>query len=85
MNQDTQTVLLTTVNAPYQTYREGSASAAALNAGEITIGQVNSFFMEAKVADQLAFAKQHGVRIATLIETAKAFAIWSGQNPAILA
>lgn len=79
-----QTALLTTVNAPYQTYLEGSALAAALNVGEITIGQVNSFFMEIKVADQLAFAKQHGVREATLIETEKAFATWSGQDPAIL-
>lgn len=85
MNQESQTALLTTVNAPYQTYLDGSALAAALNAGDITKGQVNSFFMETKVADQLAFAKQYGVREETLLETAKAFTIWSGQNPAILA
>lgn len=85
MNLEMQTALLTTVNAPYHTHLDGSALAAALNAGEITIGQVNSFFMEVTVPDQLAFAKLHGVQEATLIETAKAFAIWSRQNPAILA
>jgi hypothetical protein len=85
MKQDTLTALLTTVNAPYQTYLDGRALAAALTAGDITIGQVNSFFMEVTVADQLAFAKLHGVQEAPLIETAKAFAAWSGQNPAILA
>lgn len=85
MNQELQTALRTTVNVPYQTHLDSSALAAALNAGEISIGQVNSFFMEVTVPDQLAFAKLHGVREAILIESAKAFATWSGQNPAILA
>lgn len=84
MNKELQTALLTTVNALYQTHLDSSALAAAPNAGEISIGQVNSFFMEVTVPDQLAFAKLHGVREATLIETAKVFANWSGQNPAIL-
>lgn len=38
MKQDTLTALLTTVNAPYQTYLDGRALAAALTAGDITIG-----------------------------------------------
>lgn len=42
MNQDMTTALLTIVNAPYQTYLDGRALAAALNAGDITKGQVNS-------------------------------------------
>jgi len=85
MTQEMQTALLTTVNAPYQTYLDGSALAAALNAGDITNGQVSSFFTETTVADQKAFAKLHGLPDETLTATATAFAAWSGQKPPLLA
>jgi len=80
VNKELQTALLTTVNAPYQTHLDSSALAAALNAGEISTGEVNSFFMEVTVPDQLAFAKLHGVREAILIETGTVFANWSGHS-----
>ncbi|KZX95828.1 hypothetical protein A3747_03785 [Sulfitobacter sp. HI0076] len=79
------TVLLTTVNAPYQTYLDGRALAATLNAGDITKGQVNSFFTETDAGAQKAFAKAHGVSEDTLVKTAAAFAKWSGQKIALLA
>lgn len=77
-------ILLATVNAPYQTYLDGPALAAALNAGDIAKGQVNSFFMETSLEQQKAFAKFHGVLDETLTATAMAFAAWSGQKLAIL-
>lgn len=84
MTHEMQTALLTTVNAPYQTYLDGGALAAALNAGDISKGQVNSFFTETTVADQKAFAKLHGVPDETLTSTAIAFAAWSGQKTPLL-
>ena len=84
MTHEMQTALLTTVNAPYQTYLDGGALAAALNAGDISKGQVNSFFTETAVADQKAFAKLHGVPEETLAYTATAFAAWSGQKTPLL-
>ena len=80
MNKELQTALLTTVNALYQSHLDSSALAAALNVGEISIGQLNSFFLEVTVPDQLAFAKLHGVREAILIETGTVFANWSGHS-----
>ena len=77
--------LLTTVNAPYQTYLDGSALAAALSAGDVKLGQVNSFFMETTVKDQKAFAKLHGVPESVLVAVAESFANWSGQELELLA
>lgn len=85
MTKEMQTALLTTVNAPYQTYLDGGALAAALNTGDITKGQVSSFFTETTVAEQLAFAKLHGVLDDSLTATATAFATWSGQKLPLLA
>lgn len=85
MTHEMQSTLLTTVNAPYQTYLDGSALAAALSAGDVKLGQVNSFFTETSAEDQKAFAKLHGIPESVLVETAEAFADWSGQDLALLA
>ncbi len=85
MNQDLQTALLTTVNAPYQTYLDAGEMATALNTGDIANAQMSSFFTETSVADQLTFAERNGVSEETLIATATAFAIWSGQVLPVLA
>ena len=85
MMKEMQSTLLTTVNAPYQTYLDGSALAAALSAGDVKLGQVNSFFMETTVKEQKAFAELHGVPWSVLIATAEAFTDWSGYKPALLA
>ena len=79
-----QSMLLTTVNAPYRTRMDGSQLAAALSAGDVSLGQVNSFFMETSVKDQKAFAKLHGVPGRVLVASAKSFASWSGYKPALL-
>ena len=84
MTHEMQIALLTTVNAPYQTYLDGGALAAALKACDFSKGQVNSFFTETTVADQKAFAKLHGVLDETLTSTATAFAAWSGQKTPLL-
>ncbi|GFO83209.1 MAG: hypothetical protein A49_28360 [Methyloceanibacter sp.] len=80
MTHEKQIALLTTVNAPYRTYMDGSALAAAISIGDFTTGQVNSFFTEAKACDQLAFARHFGVSEDVLTKTASAFADWSGQK-----
>ena len=85
MTQEMQSTLLTTVNAPYQTSMDGSALAAALCAGDVKLGQVNSFFMETSSEDQKAFAKLCGMPESVLVETAESFASWSGQELALLA
>ena len=83
--KEMQSLLLTTVNAPYRTRMDGRQLAAALSAGDVSLGQVNSFFMETTVKDQKAFAKLHGVPECVLVATAESFANWSGQKPALLA
>ena len=85
MTHEMQSTLLTTVNAPYQTCLDGSALAAALSAGDIKLGQVNSFFMETSSEDQQAFAKLYGMPESVLVEAAESFANWSGQELALLA
>lgn len=85
MTQDMQTALMTTVNAPYQSWLDGSALAAALVAGDVTLGQVNSFFLETPAEDQKAFAKHHDIPENVLIAAGAAFAKWSGQKIALLA
>ncbi|MDE0695569.1 MAG: hypothetical protein OXH76_07005 [Boseongicola sp.] len=78
-------MLLTTVNAPYRTRMDGRQLAAALSAGNVSLGQVNSFFMETSVKDQKAFAKLHEVPESVLVAAAGSFADWSGYKPALLA
>ncbi len=85
MTQEMQSVLLTTVNAPYQTCLNGSAHAAALSAGDVKSGQVNSFFMETPAEARQAFAKLHGVPESILVATAESFANRSSQRLAFLA
>ncbi len=85
MTQEMQSTLLTTVNAPYRTYMDGSALAAALCAGDVKSGQVNSFFMETSCEIQRAFAKLHGIPESVLVEAAESFANWSGQDLSLLA
>jgi len=80
MTQAMQTVLLTTVNAPYQVTLDAGALAAALQAGDIKVGQVGSFFTETPVTAQTTFAASFGISSEALIQTAKAFANWSGQS-----
>lgn len=74
-----QTVLLTTVNAPYQVTLDADELAVALHAGDIKVGQVGSFFTEIPVAAQTAFASSFEISSEALADTAKAFANWSGQ------
>lgn len=83
--KELQSLLLTTVNAPYRTRMDGRQLAAALTAGDVSLGQVNSFFMETAVKDQKAFAKLYGVPECVMVATAEALANWSGQKPALLA
>jgi len=85
MTRERQTLLLTTVNAPYRTYLDGDALALALSTGDIKQGQVNSFFTETTPEDRKAFAEHHGISEAVLAATAKSFARWSGQTLALLA
>jgi len=84
MTHPMQTALMTTVNAPYQVTLDAGALAAALQTGQIELGQIASFFTETPVAAQKAFASSFGVSSETLAQTAKKFADWSGQ-PVVLA
>ena len=61
---------------------DACALATALSSGEITIGQVNSFFTEVPVAEQKAFAEEYGIDTAVLAKTASSLASWSGQQVA---
>ncbi len=79
-----QTALLTTVNAPYRSYMDGPALAAALETGDVTKGQVNSFLTEIDVRAQKGFAKAYGISETALQKTATAYAEWSGRKPALL-
>jgi len=83
MTQTIQTALLTTVNAPYQATLDGTELASALQAGQITLGQVASFFTETPVEAQKTFAASFGISSDALIQTAKALGSWSGQ-PVVL-
>ena len=74
-----QITLLTTVNAPYQVYLDADGLADALVAGEISAGQVGSFFTEISVEAQKSFAQEHEIDFGILEQTASDFAIWSGQ------
>ncbi|MGJ8623424.1 MAG: hypothetical protein ACSHW1_11645 [Yoonia sp.] len=79
-----QTAVLTTVNAPFQTYLDAEALAGAIMSGDIGTGQVGSFFTETAVDAQKMFAEAHGISAAALTKTATDFTTWSGQ-PVILA
>ncbi|MBW8636275.1 hypothetical protein K1W69_03665 [Hoeflea sp. WL0058] len=83
MTHDTQTALLTTVNAPYQNQLDAGGLAAALKSGNVALGQVSSFFMEIDVETQKAFALEHGISNDTLAHVASVFQDWSGQSVAL--
>lgn len=83
MTHTMQTAMLTTVNAPFQTYLDAEGLACAICYGEITLGQVSSFYTETAVESQKAFAAAHGISAATLVETATNFSNWSGQSVAL--
>lgn len=72
--------LITTVNVPFRTYMDEEGLAAALTAGEVKSGQVDSFFTEIKVEAQKEFAKHYNVSENALIASAKKLAVWSGQQ-----
>lgn len=85
MTADMQTVLLTTVNAPYQNHLDVSGLAAALMDGNVALGQVSSFFTETTVDLQKDFADQQGISLDILMQVAGAFKDWSGQDVALVA
>ena len=72
--------LITTVNVPFRTYMDEEGLAAALTAGAVKSGQVDSFFTEIKVEAQKEFAKHYNVSEDALIASAKKLAEWSGQQ-----
>ncbi len=72
--------VLTTVNAPYAASVDATALANALQAGNVSLGQVASFLTEVPAAEQIAFATTHGVTRSELAAVASAFADWSGQS-----
>lgn len=84
MTEEMQSTLMMTVNAPYWTYMDGNALAAAMGAGDVRSGQMNSFFMETSCEAQQAFAILHGIPESALVEAAEAFVSWSRQDPALL-
>lgn len=85
MTHNMQTALLTTVNAPYQNQLDAGGLAAALKSGEVTLGQVSSFFTETAVETQKAFAHQHGISPDVLSDVASTFQDWSGHSVALIA
>jgi len=85
MTADMQTVLLTTVNAPYQNHLDAGELAAALIGGNIALGQVSSFFTEIEIDLQKAFAQEQGIPSEVLVQVADAFKNWSGQDVALVA
>lgn len=85
MTQTMQTAILTTVNAPFQTYLDAEALACAISTGDITTGQVGSFYTETAVEAQKAFAMAYGITAAILAQTAAEFSSWSGQSVALAA
>ena len=80
-----QTALLTTVNAPYQIHLNAGGLADALSKSEIGVGQVASFFTEASVDEQTAFAEEFGISNDVLTQVAHAFVNWSGQSANLIA
>ncbi|WP_299752936.1 hypothetical protein [uncultured Tateyamaria sp.] len=85
MTNAMQTVILTTVNAPYQTILDAGQLALAISKQDIKLAQVGSFLTETSVEAQIAFAEAHGISKATLEATATQFADWSGQPVALAA
>ncbi len=85
MTKNMQTAMMTTVNAPFQTYLDTDALAYAISTGDIVPGQVGSFFTETAVDAQKTFAAAHGISPAVLAQTATDFANWSGQPVALTA
>ena len=80
-----ETAVLTTVNAPYRTYLDAKGRAASIADRQVDVAQVGSFLAEVAPAAQRAFATQHGVSEAALIEAASAFQSYSGQDVALAA
>lgn len=85
MTQTMQTAILTTVNAPFQTYLDADALACAISTGDMATGQVGSFYTETAVEAQKAFATAYGITDDVLVQTAAEFSNWSGQSVALAA
>lgn len=64
MDESFDSIVLTTVNAPYK-HKVGAAQLAAslqnLDVAQDSLGQVLSFFTEVSNANQVGFVKAHGV------------------------
>ncbi len=84
MTHDMQTALLTTVNAPYQNYMDAGALSVAIKQGEVSIGQVGSFYTETSVDTQMAFANEFDIPTEILTHVASTFMDWSGQTVSLL-
>jgi hypothetical protein len=85
MSLETQTALLTTVNAPYQNCLDESGLAAALLEDKIALGQVSSFLTEIDAVEQKSFALEFGISVEKLTQVAQSFTNWSGQTAALVA
>lgn len=85
MTEAMHNALLATVNAPYRSYMDADALAAALRNGEIEKGQIGAFFTETGVGAQKAFGAAHDIDEDVLKQAAAAFAQWSGQPVALSA
>ena len=80
--------VLSKVNAPYSKQLSAAGLAHCLLDFELAkeySGQVSSFFGEVPVEDQLAFAAQHEIPVASLKELASKFADWSGESYKLVA
>ena len=64
MAENFDSIVLTTVNAPYK-HKVGAAQLAAslqnVDAAQASLGQVLSFFTEVSETNQVGFAKAHGI------------------------
>lgn len=80
--------VLTTVNAPYSEQLDEATLAFCLQdieAAKAKPGHISSFFGEVTPEAQMEFAAHCGISKQTLVDTAKAFASYSGETYPLLA
>ncbi len=83
MDKNFDSIVLTTVNAPYKNKLGAAQLAASLqnvDAAQASLGQVLSFFTEVSIANQAGFAKAHGVEQSGHSALAAYLSHQTGQN-----
>jgi hypothetical protein len=88
MRSDPTIIVLSKVNAPHAeriSVEELCACFFDFQKSKAWSGHVSSFFAEVSPAMQIAFAARHGIDKTALVNAAKAFAAWSGENYEIAA